>query len=65
MSSIEKIAEIILTPGVLVFVFLMLNKRIDDLRGEIKDVREDLREMRGDIKRINSMPPGLQTRSGS
>ena len=47
--SLEKIAEIVLTPGVLLFVFYMLNKRIDDLKSEMKSDHANLAKLVGGI----------------
>ena len=43
--NLEKIAEIVLTPGVLLFVFFMFNKRIDDLARSINGVDARLKEL--------------------
>lgn len=43
--DIGKIAEIVLTPGVLLFVFYMLNKRIDDLKSEMKSDHANLAKL--------------------
>ena len=47
--SLEKIAELVLTPGVLLFVFYMLNKRIDDLKSEMKSDHANLAKLVGGI----------------
>ena len=43
--SLEKVAEIVLTPSVLLFVFYMLNKRIDDLKSEMKSDHANLAKL--------------------
>ena len=43
--SLEKVAELVLTPGVLLFVFYMLNKRIDDLKSEMKSDHANLAKL--------------------
>ena len=45
MNLVEKIVEIVLTPGVLLFIFFMLNKRIDDLARSINGVDARLKEL--------------------
>jgi hypothetical protein len=47
--SLAKIAELVLTPGVLLFVFYMLNKRIDDLKSEMKSDHANLAKLVGGI----------------
>ena len=47
--SLEKVAEIVLTPGILLFVFYMLNKRIDDLKSEMKSDHANLAKLVGGI----------------
>ena len=47
--SLAKIAELVLTPGVLIFVFYMLNKRIDDLKSEMKSDHANLAKLVGGI----------------
>ena len=43
----------LITPGAVVastlFLWRVLGKRIDDLRGEVHDIRADLRELRRDV----------------
>ena len=44
--SFEKLAELLLTPGILIFVFFMFNKRIDDLSKRLDDLSQDVRDVR-------------------
>ena len=44
METVQHFAELILTPGVLLLIFFLLNRRIDDLRTNMKSDHANLSE---------------------
>jgi len=43
------------TAGFMGIFVLLLNKRIDDLREEVREIKQELKEVRGEIKEIREL----------